>query len=433
MLRRPFFIMWMLSLSSMGRAFRGVSTIITAISPSHQMIPSTFSLQTKIIVRGVESKRLPLSRYFATSSDSTETPVGHMANLYQEWSLEQDQQLWEYRNESVSTIAARLGRGLRGVETRLAKLKDPSSNAYGRLFSDDLAQSDDIANAKKPKFVPASEVLRRIQWDASLPSQDFSILYYDRVEDEVLEAPFDAPNTSIKGKATNMIDALPEHRITGIKYRDQVVWDRERRLDLVFSGPGIARVIETYEAWKQARDAEEDANRKRQAEVSHRLQNSLGIDRFTQLKELSREIQTTAQREDNMLLMLEVEQYVQSALRLFRNAREDPSSSPIPSLIAMNDYEALDQLSEIVALLPDTGLKPIILTDVSRAMKKVEGKPVIESQPKALPEISEADLVETFVRGSGPGGQKVSSSASYYVTHEMLSDVRSFHAFLKGQ
>jgi uncharacterized protein (UPF0248 family) len=329
-----------------------------------------------------------------------------MANLYQEWSLEQDQMLWEYRNEPVSTIAARLGRGLRGVETRLAKLKDPSSNAYMRLFSDDRALSDE--NGKKPKFVPASEVLRRIRWDASLTSHDFSILYYDRVEDEVLEVPFDAPNTSIKGKATTMIDALPEHRIKGIKYKEQVVWDRDRRLDLVFSGPGIARVMESYDEWKQARDAEEEANRKRQAEVSCRLQSALGIERFTELKELSRDIQTTAQREDNMLLMMEVEKYVQTALTLFRQAREDPSTSPVPSLIAMNDYEALDQLSEIVALLPDTQLKPVILTEVSRAMKKVEGKPV-ENQPKELPEIDEADLVETFVRGSGPGGQKVSN------------------------
>jgi uncharacterized protein (UPF0248 family) len=355
-----------------------------------------------------------------------------MANLYQEWSLEQDQMLWEYRNEPVSTIAARLGRGLRGVETRLAKLKDPSSNAYMRLFSDDLALFNENNNGKKPKFVPASEVLRRIRWDASLPSQDFSILYYDRVEDEVLEAPFDAPNTSIKGKATNMIDALPEHRIKGIKFKEQVVWDRDRRLDLVFSAPGIARVMESYDAWKQARDAEEETNRKRQTEVSYRLQSALGIERFTELKELSREIQATAQRDDNMLLMLEVEKYVQAALTLFRQTREDPSSSPAPSLIAMNDYEALDQLSEIVALLPDTQLKPVILTEVSRAMKKVEGKPV-ESQPKDLPEIDEADLVETFVRGSGPGGQKVRRGLRGMLTENSRYTHSSLNALLTGQ
>lgn len=428
MLRGIFSVMWMLSLS-VGRALRGVSTVATTSLSSHRLVHSSVLLQSKIIFRGDKSKCRLLSRYFAASDDALETPVTHMANLYQEWSLEQDQMLWGYRNEPVSTIAARLGRGLRGVETRLEKLKDPSSNAYERLFSDDLAQSDDVANLKKPKFVPASEVLRRIQWDASLPSQDFSILYYDRVEDKVLEAPFDAPNTSIKGKATTMIDALPEHRITGIKYKEQVVWDRERRLDLVFSGPGITRIMETYVAWKQAREAEKEGNRKRQAEVSHRLQSALGIDRFTQLKELSREIQTTSQREDDMLLMFEVEKYVQAALTLFRNAREDPSSSPIPSLIALTDYEALDQFSEVVALLPDTGLKPIILTEISRAMKIVEGKPV-EPPLKELPEISEADLVETFVRGSGPGGQKV-SSCSIFDAFIFLS--HSFHVLLKGQ
>ena len=356
-----------------------------------------------------------------SDSDATLEP---MVNLYQEWTIEQDRILWENRNEPIGALAALLGRGLRGVETRLAKLKDPNSKAYERFFSDDKAANAEASGSTKEKLVPASEVLRRIQWDASLPSEHFSILHYDRVDDTVVESAFDSPNTSISGKATTLIEALPEHRIVGIKYTERLVWDREKRLDRVFANEGIMNIIEGYDRWKERRDAVEEFNRQRQAQVAQRLQQILGMERFAQLKDLSKDIQLKSQETD-VSLMGHVEVYVQDALKLFRQVRNDPSASLDPTLIPMSEYEAMDSLSEIVALLPDTNLRTTILTELSRQMRRATGKkdPVV-NQERALPEINEDDITETFVRGTGPGGQKINKTSNRVVLVHNPTQVR---------
>ena len=130
-----------------------------------------------------------------------------MENLYTEWSLEHDKLLWEHRDSSAVDQAILLGRGLQGVKARLAKLRDVNSPAYERLFAQGNNKvdggNDDCDSAEKTKLVPVQEVLRRIQWDYSLSSADFSILHYDRVDDTVVESPMDAPNASIKGSSTS--------------------------------------------------------------------------------------------------------------------------------------------------------------------------------------------------------------------------------------
>jgi uncharacterized protein (UPF0248 family) len=222
---------------------------------------------------------------------ATSTPSGRddaaitpepMANLCQEWTIDHDQLLWKNQREPASALASLMGRGIRGVEMRLAKLKDVNSKAYERLFSGQRASIDDdeISKFEKKKLMPASEVLRRIKWDSSLTPADFSILHYDRVEDRVVESPFDAPNTSISGKATALFDALPEHRIVGIKYKERVVWDREQRLDLVFTSPGIRQTILDYDEWKRQKDDFAEFERQRQAQVSEQLQQVLGRSRI---------------------------------------------------------------------------------------------------------------------------------------------------------
>jgi uncharacterized protein (UPF0248 family) len=389
----------------------------------HHRIPST------LLVRAFRTTPLPLQRRTAgcrylwgttrnqqvvRSSAGNDAPEP-MANLYHEWTLDQDQLLWENRNEQIGTLASLLGRGLRGVETRLAKLKDPNTKVYERLFSNAAGTAQGpVDDDQKTKLVPASEVLRRIQWDASLPSADFTVLHYDRVDDEVVESPFDTPNTSITGKARTLIDALPEHRIVGVKYKERVVWDRERRLDLIFSNPGIAQVMEGYEEWKQRKDAAEEIDRQRQAQVAERLEQILGSERFALLKDLPKEIQTKSNQE-GAALMHQVETYVREALDLFRQVRDDPTQSLAPSLIPMNGLETLDQLSEFVALLPDSALRPVILTELSRSMRKASGKDNNVSVVRELPEIDEDDLTETFVKGTGPGGQKVNKTSNRVV------------------
>jgi len=357
-------------------------------------------------------------------SASFNTPT--MQNLYREWTVEDDKLLWDNhrRRKSTAELASMLGRGLRGVESRLAKLKDVDSPAYERLFVESRAPADGDEDGRdqsgsSEKLVPVSEVLRRIQWDYSLPSEDFSILHYDRVDDTIVESSFTEPNTSINGPKELLVDALPEHRIVAVKYRERVVWDRAKKLDLVFSNEGIASVIEGYAEWKRKRDDEIERNRRIQQEVARRIERILGYERFKVFQELSSWLLATA-KDLTVPPKVDVEKFVRQSLDMFRQAREDPSAVIGQVEIPRSDYEALDTLSELVALLPEDNLRPMILSEISLAMKRFDGKDDAEvSVPRELPVIGEGDITETFVRGSGPGGQKINKTSNRVVlVHE---------------
>jgi hypothetical protein len=109
------------------------------------------------------------------------------------------------------------------------------------------------------------------------------------------------------------------------------------------------------------------------------------------------------------------EEYVLRALGFYREVRNDPESSLAPELIPMSDYEALDQLSEHVAFLPDPDLRPIIMTEISNAMRKAVDNKIPSHTKRDLPKVEEDDLTETFVRGTGPGGQKINKTSNRVV------------------
>jgi uncharacterized protein (UPF0248 family) len=356
-----------------------------------------------------------------------------MENLYRAWTIEQDRILWDNRNrQSTIQLASMLGRGLRGVELRLGKLNDVNSSAYQRLFAQSAnhkkrtgdGEGEDeqqkFESSTKQKLVPASEVLRRIQWDKTLSASDFSVMHYDRVADAVFETPVNAPNHSIAGKATSFIEALPEHRIVGIKYRERVVWDREQRMDLVFGSEGIEQVVREYDAWKQQRDETNEVDRQRQADVSRRIQLILGVERYATLTELSTELPAKLREDPTRSMKIETERYVEDAQALFRQARDAPMETALPDDIQnTNDIEALEALSELVALLPDKAWRETILREISIQIQLAEGKANIVPLHRELPDLNERDLTETFVRGSGPGGQKINKTSNKVVlVHE---------------
>jgi len=369
-----------------------------------------------------------------------------MANLYREWNLEQDHLLWENKRLSLAELAALLGRGIRGVEARLTKLQDVSSPAYERLFAtgssrtntnfrnkEDIERGED-QGSNKEKLIPVGEVLRRIEWDYLLPAQDFSILHYDRVEDQIVESPVDAPNNSVKGKETMLIKALPEHRIVAVKYKERIVWDRNARLDLVFNSPGIYQIMETYDQWKEERDRIRAWNEERQKIVADRIQRILGNELYDRLQDLSSDL-LQAQQDSTMSTKSEVERYVQQALDLFRTVRNDATftmQSLTPDLIPQSDYYALDELSELVSVLPNMELRGLLLTEIVAMMDRTKSK----SRPNQAEgdgdnplrsltsstntatrtvELIEDELTETFVRGSGPGGQKINKTSNRVV------------------
>ena len=388
------------------------------------------------------------------------SPPQPMANLYREWSLEQDQLLWNNKKLSSAELASLLGRGIRGVEARMSKLQDVSSPAYERLFassnsgglggrgsssSTTKTNSNGFENGgtgdnsygtitTKEKLMPVGEVLRRIEWDYLLPTKDFSILHYDRVQDQTVESPVDAPNTSVSGKETMLIKALPEHRIVGVKYKERIVWDRNARLDLVFGDPGIYHVLETYDQWKEERDRVQAWNRERQKAVADRIQRILGLKLYSQLQRLSADL-IQAEQDPTLSTKTEVERFVQQALELFRTVRNDEEftqQSLEPEMIPKGDYFALDDLSELVSVLPNVELRGLLLTEIALSMNRAKGKaraaniqvalsPTTGSSAVSIKtvELVEEELTETFVRGSGPGGQKVNKTSNRVVlVHE---------------
>jgi uncharacterized protein (UPF0248 family) len=368
----------------------------------------------------------PIIRFLSKSDDSENfSTVKQYAldkencrdNLYREWSVEQDKELWENRFLALPDLAARLGRGLGGVENRLTKLKDVSHAAYQRLFVTEgvtkrKPQKADVVDdlfSTKQKLVPVTEVIRRIKW--SLDPTEFSLVHYDRVDDSLVDSPFIAPNQSIQGKSTMLIDAIPEHRIMAIKFRDRIVWDRKKKLDLVFADEGIEHVMKTYDYWKSEQQTMEDLNRQRETEITTRLRQVLGSDSFEQLQDLSVTLLSNSAI-PSVSTKLECETFTETALELFREVRRNPSQSQATVLIPDTDYEALDLLSELVALLPDEEVCRSALTEIALCMTKVTGKETEAMLPKILPELNERDITETFIRGSGPGGQKINKTSN---------------------
>ena len=384
-----------------------------------------------------------------TSGNENQEMPGAMANVYQEWTVEQDQYLIDHEHKSITDLAAHLGRGLRGVETRLGKLKDVNSPAYERLFvtpknnndasDNDNDDGDTVFVEKKEKLVPAKEVLRRIQWDYTLQEQDFSILHYDRVDESVVETGMDTPNTSIGGREEKMVFALPEHRIMAVKYKERIVWDKEARIDRVFgsakgNGETIDVVLEGYDDWKQRQDAAREWNRQRQKQVSSRIETVLGPTRFDAFKTLSSKLMKDSidseTTKDGIVPRQETERYVQSCLKLFREARSEvPVGAEDVHVAALTDLEALELFSELVALLPNSQLRPSILEEISNVMVSIDStnrnnnnnnnsntnETGSNRKNHVLPDLNEDDLIETFVRGSGAGGQKINKTANRVV------------------
>jgi len=377
--------------------------------------------------------------------DDTTTPESlTMEKIYREWTLEDDQLLYDNKHLSTVRLASLLGRGMHGVDARLKKVTNMGSAAYLRLFGsgnvrsrDDDDDDDDTepSNDKNSRLTPVKEVLRRIQWDPTLPSSSFTIVHYDRVEDNLSETPFDAPNNSITGKETQFVFALPEHRIEGVKYLDRTVWDKERRLDCVFgsmngNGETIDLVIESYAEWKKETDEREKRNRIWQIEILKELNSILEVRRVDELKDLSKNLMLGEWDVDG------VQYYVKRVVSLYHDAKRvntensDDDDDEREEFTEIVDY--LHLISDLVALLPNALLREEILKEVESVVRRSMGEgsgssasATTASQPGgALPELKEEELEEKFVKGSGAGGQKVNKTSNRVILIHVPTQVR---------
>jgi len=345
-----------------------------------------------------------------TGEKASLSKPGTMSNNHIEWSLEDDRILFQNGQKSIPELAAITGRGLRGVETRLSALNDSNSSAYARLVAHNFKQR--VESVCKKKLIPASEVLRHVQWDQSLSISDFSIAYCD-CNDDIVELSMGTTNTSSDGSENLLVFSIPEHRISFIKYKQRIVWDKENQVDLVFgfydgTSETIQDVIKSYEEWNKLNEVAEQRIRKRQNDVSSEFETLLGGIRFKELNEILLVLLGNFDETD-MTSKVYIESYVHTALQLFREACNENNDSGFTSAV-----DFLDLLSQLAALLPHPNLRKDILSEISIQNFRLDGKNSPAETKKTaslnLPKIKEEDIKETFVRGSGAGGQKVNKT-----------------------
>jgi len=417
------------------------------------LLRSRYTYATSFI-RGANSDA-DTERDGTNDNDQREDVELGMEKLYCEWTLDDDRFLYNNRKESIPKLATMLGRGLRGVQARLLKISHVDSPAYARLFStgkhtherDDGTDYGDRSNADSMddrKLTPAHEIMRRIRWDINLVAQDFTVFYYDRVEGTIQSSSFEARNESVKGAEESFVFAIPEHRITSFSYKERTVWDKNSRLDCVFGTMNgnketIDDVIQTYSTWKQKKDEMDEVRRQRQADITRQIDILLGKDAVNTLRDISSRLQDKVRTgavetiDDDV-----VEQYAQTAINLCRSTvnkddidgDENVPSSSSPTL----NLDALDSISNLVALYPDKDVSERILLRVEqlavptkKGRRRQQGND--NSQSKTIQslhdiDIDEDDLKEKFIRGSGAGGQKVNKTANKVLLVHVPTGVR---------
>jgi uncharacterized protein (UPF0248 family) len=405
------------------------------------------------------------------------------SNIYQPWSIADDYYLYKFQKDPIPKLASKLGRGLVGVRTRLQKLNDVKSQAYERLFTSSGKQIQVLASvlasfkadadihhsggnynglpssasssSDPHKLTAVRDVLRRIQWDATLTPSEFSVCYYDRVADTLQTVPFTQPNLSVEGQCELFVLAIPEHRIVSVSYKDRIVWDKSTRLDYI-CGSGkrhdddkattIHDVIETYSEWQRLQDEIREHRLLRQRIAVQRVKEILGEERYHTLRQSSDELRRTygGQYDDNNNehKLVQIKAYVRSSFTLFEQARKENINLTFSNDDWMSNHENKHQLnvsteevfSELVSTLGDAALRHAILLEINNIANQFYNKKLTSKQPPPVIQLREEDLTETFTKGGGAGGQKINKTSNRVIlTHNptqisvSVQETRSLH------
>jgi len=109
-------------------------------------------------------------------------------------------------------------------------------------------ESDETSSTPKKKMRTASDVIKRIQWQKELKSEDFTVGYMDRFLG-LQEKEFGAFSwDDITTVDDYTVLAIPKHRIQHFKYRGTVIWDKASRLDNVFGSTGSGITLLSFVA-----------------------------------------------------------------------------------------------------------------------------------------------------------------------------------------
>ena len=317
--------------------------------------------------------------------------------------------------EHLGRLCSVLGRGVHSVQMKMKELENNKPSINNKASP----------NYKSDQLIPASEVLKRIRWDPALQPlmSDFFVYYKDRVQDVVMKAPFDAKNENIKGNERMFVFALPEHRIEWIRYKERTVWNKELRFDRVFGsmngfGLTINSVLDSYDEYTDTLRNISSLKQDRVPLVLSNIRQYVTNDHFDQLQHLT----NTVRKMDDTISKEKVESYVFRASDvLLGNSLDNHDEvdeinsfqSAFTATPSVSELDALNLLSDLVSLLPEEDIREPIINHIIENMKGIsltyENQ---EKVTKTLPDLNEDDLNEKFVRGSGPGGQKINKTAS---------------------
>ena len=103
-------------------------------------------------------------------------------------------------------------------------------------------KNDEILNTKKVSMKTAGDVVNRIQWDQEINKDFITVGYIDRFLG-LKECEFNTFDWGDIVLADYGALAIPEHRISYFKYKDEIIWDKKSRLDNIFGSTGSAQTI----------------------------------------------------------------------------------------------------------------------------------------------------------------------------------------------
>ncbi|KAL5014423.1 hypothetical protein ScPMuIL_008693 [Solemya velum] len=131
----------------------------------------------------------------------------------------------------------------RTLELNEFSVKAPARNKKKKKKKGNNASDikDDEVLEKKP-MKTAYDVVKKILWDSDLLGEDFVVGYLDRFTG-IEEKDFSSLNWEDITSTDRSSLALPEHRIHYFKYRGEMVWNKNNRLDNVFGSTGSGLAI----------------------------------------------------------------------------------------------------------------------------------------------------------------------------------------------
>jgi len=127
---------------------------------------------------------------------------------------------------------------------KYVKVKTKDRPRRGRMEEAAAASSaetfEEVVQGKGPRLRSAEDVLDRLRWDPSIDLAHYTISYLERFEG-IKEMP-----ASSWIRESTKEDFIPLHRIRHIKRtqmdgQQEIVWDRDTKIDLVFGSGGTAK------------------------------------------------------------------------------------------------------------------------------------------------------------------------------------------------